>query len=241
MTIHTDYRVSPYMLIILLSFALSYLLIFLYSKGKSINRKHLVYSMFLHFLISMYCGYAFNCVINMLKGNPPFSKVGLSSMGGMVGTIISIVAMSFIFKEQKEHYIKCYVMSLPLIYGISKMACFFSGCCYGMAYDRPLCVKYISNGVMTPDHCVFPVQLLESITFVILALIFYHLVSHKNINNLVWYEIISCCFLKFILDYLRNRNSMSLSVNQKACILISGLILIFLSVMAATGAKKALQ
>lgn len=234
MTICTDYRFSPYFLIILFSYFLSYLFIFAYGRSKEINKKHLLYSMLLHFVTSMYCGFSFTYVANMMNGEPPLSKIGLSSMGGMIGTIISIVAMSFIFKEQKEHYIRCYIMSLPLIYGVSKMACFLVGCCYGMEYNGPFCVKYISNGVMTPGHCVFPVQLAESISFVVLALIFFILAGHKNTKNMVWYEIICCCLLKFLLDYLRDRTDMSLSINQKACIMVSILIMIYIAIQKIT-------
>jgi len=261
MTISTDYRVSPYFFIILLSFLLSYLLIFHYSKSKifdgnllstsnskEINRKHLFYSMLLHFVLSIYCGFMFTAVANVASGRSALSSVGLSGMGGMIGTILSIVIMCFLFKEQKEHYIKCYVMSLPLIYGVSKLGCFFAGCCYGMPYDGPLAVKYLSGGVMTPDHAVFPVQLVECISFLILSVVFYLFslrINRKEVSasnykyahpsnseesitsgyNILGIEIISCCVLKFLLDYLRERKSLGLSINQKACIIISLLVL----------------
>lgn len=232
MTIHTDYTVvSPYFFIILLSFALSYLFIFLFSKERVENKSHLFYSMLLHFVISMYCGFMFTFVANVINGEPAFLRVGLSGMGGMIGTILSIVVMSFLFKEQKEHYIKCYVMSLPLIYGVSKMGCFLVGCCYGMPYDGPLSVKYYKENVMTPDHSVFPVQLAECIAFVSLAILFYYLVFRKDNSILVWLEIVICCILKFALDYLRNRPNMELSINQKTCILVSIFVLLYIVIM----------
>lgn len=241
MTICIDYSFSPYFSIILLSFALSYIFIFAYSKSRIMNKKHVLYSMLLHFVISMYCGFMFTYVANIMNGKPPLSQVGLSGMGGMIGTIISIISMGFIFKEQKDHYLKCYIMSLPLIYGISKMACFLVGCCYGMPYDGPFCIKYISQGVMTPDHSVFPVQAAECIAFVILSLSFYYPVCHSKSKNTVLYEIICCCILKFSLDYLRERPNMSLSVNQKACILVSLITLIVIAIQTMVSTKKAAQ
>lgn len=226
MTINTDYKFSPYFPIILLSFVLSYLFIYIYSKSKNINKTHMFYSMLLHFVVSLYCGVMFTFVTNIINGESAFSKVGLSGMGGLIGTILSIIIMRFLFKEQKEHYTECYVMSLPLIYGISKLGCFLVGCCYGMPYTGPLCIRYIRNGIMAPDHSVFPVQLAECVLFVILSAVFYYLVCHKKIKKIVGIEIICCCILKFLLDYLRERPDWGLSVNQTACIIVSGLVLV---------------
>jgi len=148
-------------------------------------------------------------------------------MGGMIGTILSIIIMCFLFKEQRNHYVKCYVMSLPLIYGVSKLGCFLVGCCYGMPYDGPLSVCYVKEGVMSPDHSVFPVQLAECVSFVLMSVLFFYLVCHKNIKNIVSIEIVSCCVLKFLLDYLRERSGFSLSINQKACIIVSGIVVVY--------------
>lgn len=232
MIIYTDYNYSPYLPIIILSFVLSYFFIFLYSRSKDIDKRHLLYSMLLHFIIAMYCGFMFTTITNIIHGQPPYSKIGLAGMGGMIGTIVSIIIMCFIFKEQKAHYIKCYVMSLPLIYGVSKMACFLVGCCYGMHFSGPFSVTYIKDGIMVPDHSLFPVQLVECIAFVLLSAVFFYLLCHRHLDNIVWYEIISCCVLKFLLDYLRDRPDMNLSTNQKACIIVSICIIIYVLIQS---------
>lgn len=228
MTICTDYKFSPYFVIVLLSFAMSYLFIFSYARKQSINKKHVLYSMLLHFVISIYCGFMFTFIANVANGEGAFAKVGLSGMGGMAGTIISIIIMSFLFKGPKNIYIRCYVMALPLIYGVSKLGCFLVGCCYGMPYDGVLSVKYIKDGVMTPDHSVFPVQLVECILFIALAIFFYWLISRNDNRIIVFIEIVSCCVLKFLLDWLRNRADMQLSVNQIACVLVSLGVMIYM-------------
>ena len=43
-------------------------------------------------------------------------------------------------------FIKGAIISLPLIYSISKLACFFAGCCFGLPYDGLFSVTYTSRG-----------------------------------------------------------------------------------------------
>ena len=60
---------------------------------------------------------------------------------------------------------------------MSKLACFFAGCCYGLPYDGVGCVIYPSG----LNISLIPVQLLETVTFMIIFIICILLMNNKNI------------------------------------------------------------
>ena len=107
-------------------------------------------------------------------------------------------------------------MVLPLMYGISKLGCFFAGCCHGIPYDGPLAVSY-DNQVLQGGP-FFPVQLAESICFLFIFLIGIYL--HHRRNRLVCPAVILlCATAKFSLEYLRQEHAgVVLSVNQAVCL-----------------------
>ena len=147
--------------------------------------------------------------------------IGFSSFGAGVGLLLS----AFIFEKiipLKGKLVKYSTLSLPLIYGISKLACFFAGCCYGIPYNGLFKVKY----PFVMDKFLFPVQLLESILFIILFIILSKL---KNKNNIVYYVIISSAVLKYLLDFFRyDHVNKSITSNQIVCIISIIVLIIYI-------------
>ena len=147
--------------------------------------------------------------------------IGFSSFGAGVGLLLS----AFIFEKivlLNGKIVKYSTLSLPLIYGISKLACFFAGCCYGIPYNGLFKVKY----PFVMDKFLFPVQLLESILFIILFIILSKL---KNKNNIVYYVIISSAVLKYLLDFFRyDHVNKSITSNQIVCIISIIVLIIYI-------------
>ena len=105
------------------------------------------------------------------------------------------------------------MLSLPLMYGFAKLACFFYGCCYGIPYNGFLAVTY--PHVMSES--LFPVQLVETISFIILFNICNYLNKHKNI---IYITLLLTFLLKFLLDFFRYSHIYEfLSNNQKVSII----------------------
>ena len=147
------------------------------------------------------------------KNTTSFLTAGLSSYGGLIGVILGAFIFEQILKTNNK-IIKYSIISLPLVYGVSKLGCFMAGCCYGIPYNGLLSVKY-PNGL---NIYLFPVQLVEAITFIILFLI---LNKYKNNKNIIYITIILSTILKFSLDFLRYEHiTKIITTNQIVSIII---------------------
>ena len=176
----------------------------------------------LSLFLLLYCSsiLIFGLLFNKITHNSSIFEVGFSSYGGLIGVIISALIFEKMFSLNNK-LLKYSIISLPLTYGISKMGCFLAGCCYGIPYDGILSVTY-TNGLNIP---LFPVQLLESITFIILFIIFNKL---KNNKNILYITIIISALIKYLLDFLRYEHiSKTITINQIfSIILILGVFII---------------
>ncbi len=144
-----------------------------------------------------------------------FIKMGLSSYGGAIGLIIAVFVFEKITQEKEIKY--RYIISLPLIYSISKLGCFFAGCCYGIPYKGPLYVYY-PNII---KEKLFPVQLLETLVFLIIFIIINHIYNKYKSNLIIEYTMISCSIAKFLLDFLRYSHiNKTITLNQWISIII---------------------
>lgn len=210
---------SIYMIIILLSIFIGMIYVF-----NSLKKIFKVDNLYLYFILNMMLTLFMGIMVSIiLSGSFDFSSIGLSSYGGVVGVILS----SLIFEKiipYDGNLIKFSIISLPLIYGLSKIACFISGCCYGIPYDGLLFVRYNKLNV-------FPVQFLETIVFIIIFIICNRF---KNNKNIIWYTIFTSAFFKFLLDFLRyDHISKLITVNQ-----IISIILMILSIIVLIFKKK---
>ena len=142
-----------------------------------------------------------------------FITAGMSSYGGAIGIIIAALIFEKILPSNNK-ITKYSIISLPLIYSLSKIACFIVGCCHGIPYDGFLSVTYphISN------TSYFPIQILETIVFFIVFLIIHKLRNNKNI---IYITIIISSISKFLLDFLRDVHSHKvISINQICSIVL---------------------
>ena len=157
--------------------------------------------------------------------------IGFSSFGAGVGLLLS----AFIFEKIVQlngKLIKYSTLALPLIYGISKLACFFAGCCYGIPYNGLFKVKY----PFVMDKFLFPVQLLESIIFIILFIL---LNKFKKNSNIIYYVILSSAILKYSLDFLRYEHvNSSITSNQIVCIISVIVLIIYLIIIKISKNKS---
>ena len=146
-------------------------------------------------------------------GKVDILRAGLSSLGGVIGTIFA----AYIFEKIEDHQneiIKYTILSLPLVYSIPKIGCFLVGCCYGIPYDGFFSVTY-PLGLNQP---VFPIQFVEVIMFFLLWMGINHF---KNKKHITWITIEICTFTKFLLDFLRyDHVEKVITTTQILCIII---------------------
>ena len=136
-------------------------------------------------------------------------QLGLSSMGCLIGYLVGIYILKIIINKIN---INSYYLIIPLSYSIGKVGCFFHGCCRGFIYNGLLSVHYYNN-----EYNYFPIQLVESLAFIILFLI---LNKYKKNRNIEYITIMCFCLIKFILDYFRFSHNYFISINQLFALLI---------------------
>ena len=211
-----------YGIMILLSILIGMLYIFLNIKTDIKKDKRLLLYFVLVIPFTIIFGIYFTMLVSL-----DFKKIGLSSYGGLIGLILSALIFDKILPNDKR-IIKYTILALPLIYAISKIGCLFAGCCYGIPYNGPLNISYPYEDV----YNVFPIQLCETLTFLIA---FFILNRFKDDKNIIYITIIVGALLKGLLDFLRYSHiNQIISVNQ----LFSILLIVITIILYIYKAKK---
>ena len=146
----------------------------------------------------MYITFAFICgkiYTVFAYGESNILTAGLSAYGGLVGVVIAAIIFEKILPTNRKT-IKYTILSLPLVYGLTKIGCFIVGCCGGIPYDGIFKIKYVN----ALNIWQFPIQITEVIVFLLIFVIYQLLNKNKNINYIV---LVLVFIFKFILDFLR--------------------------------------
>ena len=165
-------------------------------------------------LLNMFLALFFGKIYTMIaEKNWDLIRTGFSSLGGLIGFLAGTYIFYFICDKDKK-IPENYVISLPLIYAISKVGCFLAGCCHGIEYTGILHVKYEADSACALTTGVFPVQITETIVFFII----YFLLQKKGI---VLKTLFFSALAKFLLEFLRYSHvGKIVTVNQMVCLII---------------------
>ena len=164
-----------------------------------------------------------------LKGEFNFFSLGLSSYGAVIGALAFLLLFSLQFKKSLKELLYIFMPSLPLMYAIGKIGCFLVGCCHGIEYNGIFKILY-KYSTITPNTYLFPVQIFETITFLIIFI--YMIIKHlKNQFNqkTLGISFVLCGIAKFLLDFLRmSHKDIIISTNQIISIIfiIIGILII---------------
>lgn len=192
-----------YDIIIVLSLFLGMIYIYICVDKEGIPKKNIIFFFTMFFIIIILCGKIYT-LIEYPDSN--FWKIGVTGYGGLLGGILSAIIYYCIYKDNR--FIKYTIISLPLMYGFAKLACFINGCCYGIPYNGIFAVTY--PHIMSKS--LFPIQLVETIAFVVLFMVCNTLNKHKNI---IYITLLLVFVIKFLLDFLRYSHTYEfLSNNQ---------------------------
>lgn len=211
----TDYLLPPYVIAFVTAIVSGFLLVYFMLKRIGIPRNIIGYSILLNIILMLYGAKIYTIFTSGFKVG--FWNSGMSSLGGVIGILLGIFLFGCIYKESRALFFEVYVVVVPLMYGIAKIGCFLAGCCKGIPYDGFLSVTYQNRSIQGGPY--FPIQLVESIVFVIIFLIVFGRLFHKKSSYTVPTVLISCAIAKFSLDFLREEHiGKFLSVNQYVCI-----------------------
>lgn len=165
---------------------------------------------------------------NKLKSDFNFINLGLTSYGAIFGSLLFIILFCFQFKKSIKDTLCIFTPSIPLMYSIGKIGCFLVGCCYGVEYNGLFKIMYKYSKEAPNNVYLFPVQLVETIVFLIIFI--YLIIQHKRDkfnSKTLSVTFIACGIAKYILDFFRMSHTEFFSFNQIVSILfvIFGLFL----------------
>ena len=172
-------------------------------------------------LLNMFLALIFGKAYTMIaEKSTDIIQSGFSSLGGLIGFLFGTYIFYLICDKNKE-ILKNYVISLPLIYAISKIGCFFAGCCHGIKYSGILSVRYETGSACQLSTSVFPVQMAETIVFLGIYFLLVYLKNKKENDGVVIGTLFLSGLAKFGLDFLRYSHvGKVLTSNQIVCLII---------------------
>lgn len=224
-----------YGIIILIALILNILIVLFISKKHSFTKKEIIILLFYE-NIGIILGAKILSFLensNELLGNFNILYLGLSSYGAVIGALLFLLIFFIQFNKSIKEILYTVSPSIPLMYGIGKIGCFIVGCCHGINYSGFGSVVYNHSKLVPHNTHFFPVQILETILFVI---IFIYMIN-DHIKNRFSFKTIGIGSIlsglsKFILDFLRNSHvGIILSTNQiiSLIFIIIGFIILFLN------------
>lgn len=217
---------------ILLSFIIPFSIIFIRNKNKY-KKSVLFYSFLTAFLCAMTGGIIYHAITQFI--NEISLSLGLSSYGGAIGLILSVFIYDKILKKEKDLNVSDelrrnlkeeYLMHIPLIYSISKLACGFNGCCYGLMYTGSLSISYDNI------NSYFPIQFIEVVCFFSIYIFTTHLLR-KNPDK-VYITFVISAIVKAALECFRNGYS-GININQTVSLFI---IIVCLFILYGKGDRQ---
>ena len=95
-------------------------------------------------------------------------SLGFVYYGGMIGALIAIIILCRGNRKEILSMTDTVFRLIPIGQTIGRMGCFFSGCCYGMAYEGLFAIRYPVDGEMIK---VFPTWFVEALGCLVLGII----------------------------------------------------------------------
>lgn len=177
---------------IILSIVVGMLYIYINVKKEGYNNKQTLLYFIMYIAFAFICGKMYSVFayddVNIINA-------GLSAYGGLIGVVIASIVFEKILPTNGK-IIEYTILSLPLVYGLTKIGCFIAGCCGGIPYEGLFKVKYID----LLNIWQFPIQITETIVFLLIFLFCQILRKRTNVNYIV---LILVSVFKFLLDFLR--------------------------------------
>lgn len=142
---------------------------------------------------------------SLLFTNPGYFFGGFVFYGGLIGGVFGAWLYCWQFRLRLFDYANLIVTAIPIIHGIGRIGCFCAGCCYGKPMDPPLGLLFNASPVAPHDVYLFPVQLLEVFTNLIIFVILMVYTNKKSCPRhgglalyMCWYAV-----TRFLIEFLR--------------------------------------
>lgn len=138
--------------------------------------------------------------INPFQSSGEIGLAGLSMMGGIVLAIAASITYFIIRKKSPWAMLDAMAPSFFLGLGLTRIGCFFNGCCYGMPTDHWCGVTFPYH-----THAVWPTQLFSSVAgFIMLAVLLLAERKWKFFYGFTfWLAVMMYSIWRFLIDFIR--------------------------------------
>ncbi len=132
---------------------------------------------------------------------------GLSILGAIVALLIFIPW--YLKRKQISVLALLDLIAIyaPLLQSISRLGCFFAGCCYGKPSSALWAIRYTDPDTLAPLHCwLHPTQLYSSASLFMIFLMIHFWANYrsKKPGQLICLYIGLTSLSRFMVDFLRN-------------------------------------
>ena len=131
------------------------------------------------YLVVSFRDIAWDHILNLQYFNS-LMQSGFVFYGGLIGGLAFMYIAGRFHKIDPIPYVKNFIFLIPMIHGFGRVGCFLSGCCYGKPYDGPGAVIFPENSFAIPNVKLFPVQLVEAVSLLMIAIVLLLLRLVKN-------------------------------------------------------------
>lgn len=153
-------------------------------------------------LIGVLLGYIVEVAKNIYYGSPNILHVkgfGFVAYGGIIGALIATYFVVCRYRLDKYIIMDSVSCVIPIVHGIARVGCLFSGCCSGKEFQGFLSVYYEVSG----RYC-FPFQIAEGAMDIVLGLFLIYLFKkNNNCGSLMYIYLLTYSVYRFILEFFR--------------------------------------
>jgi len=145
--------------------------------------------------------------VNPFQSSGEVGIAGLSMMGGVILALIAIMAYFIIKRVSPWQLLDAMAPSFMLGIAITRIGCFFNGCCFGLPSDSMFGVVFPPEsmaGWIFPQQSILPTQLMSSVAgFVMFALLLILEKKKSFYGFTFWLTFAFYGAWRFIIDIFR--------------------------------------
>ena len=148
-----------------------------------------------------------------------FYEGGFSILGSVLGVLLTLPAYLLYAQIPILPLLDLVSIYGPLLQSVSRLGCFFAGCCYGMPTTKPWAITYTDTGSVAPLYvCLHPTQLYSSALLLLIFAFQYFVGRHyfKKTGQLICSYLMLISAERFFVDFWRGdrMTDAPLSINQ---------------------------
>lgn len=132
---------------------------------------------------------------------------GLSVLGAFIATLITLTGYLLCIRLPILSILDRIALYAPLTQSISRLGCFFAGCCYGQVTCQPWAIMYTDPNSLAPLHVMLhPTQLYSSIFLAINFIVLYSfskIAKDQKPGQILTLYVMLMSLERFVVDFFR--------------------------------------